>query len=375
MPATERRATPTEYRALAVAAVIAVLAFVRVAAPLGTGLFLGALVAFTLYPLHQKVLGWTRRPNLAAFVCAFLAWFVVAGGIFGLAYLLVDRGAALTQQMPAALSPGGPIDQSADEVSAKLGNYGIHSPSLDHRLHHGLEELEGYIGTVAGKVATTLLGLMMAMFFMVLTTFYVLRHWSRLGHWSEALLPLRPRHTRKLVGQLRSLGREAMLGTLLLGLLQGLLAGIGYAVTGAPQAAFFGAMTAVASTLPALGTFLIWAPLGAYLVGTGHVGAGTIELLWGFFVVVMIADGVIRPKLVGRKSHLGFLPTLIGLFGGLELLGFIGLLVGPTIVGVALATLRLYGRERALQERARKRMLARAGVAPTPPVTRTSETP
>jgi predicted PurR-regulated permease PerM len=354
-PLDSRPATRVEYRALGIVAVIAALTFVRVALPLGAGLFLGALVAFTLYPSYQRLTRWTGRPGLAAFLCAFFAWLFVAGGIGGIVYLLIDRGAALSQQMPNALAEGGPVDHSATQVSNKLGDYGIHSPSIDHHLHHALEELEGYAGSLAGKAATAAFGLMLTMFFMVITVHFVLRHWSRLGHWAEALLPLRPRHTRKVVRQLRSLGREAMLGTLFLGLVQGSLAGLGYAVAGAPDAAFFGAMTALASTLPALGTFLVWAPIGAYLIGSGHVVAGSLELAWGFFVVVMFSDGFLRPKVVGRGSKMGMLPTLIGLFGGLELFGFIGLLLGPTLVGVALAILRLYARERAAQQRLQRR--------------------
>ena len=346
-----RPATATEYRALGVAAVIAALTFLRVALPLGAGLFLGALVAFTLRPLYEKLVSWTRRPALAGVACAALAWLFVAGGVGGLLALLIDRGAALSQQMPAALSQGGPVDQSATQASAKLSDYGIHSAAIDNHLHHGVEELEAYAAGLLGKAATTLFGFMLTLFFMVITTYFVLRHWARLTHWAEALLPLRPRHTRKLIRELRSLGREAMLGTLLLGLVQGGLAGIGYAVAGAPQPAFFGAMTAVASALPALGTFLVWAPIGAYLIGSGHTVAGVLELVWGFFVVVTLSDGFIRPKVVGRHSKMGMLSTLIGLFGGLELFGFIGLLLGPTLVGVALAVLRLYAWERAAQRR------------------------
>jgi len=98
-------------------------------------------------------------------------------------------------------------------------------------------------------------------------------------------------------------------------------------------------------------------PIGVYLVTTGHTTAGVVDLLWGAFVVVTLADGVLRPLLVGRKSHMGILPALIGLFGGIELFGFIGLLLGPMLVGLALAILRLYA-----QGRARRAALERADV-------------
>ena len=152
--------------------------------------------------------------------------------------------------------------------------------------------------------------------------------------------------TKQLVGHFRVLGREIVLGTVIVGLIQGVLAGAAYFVLHVPQPAFFGAMTAVASVLPAIGTTLVWAPIGVYLITTGHVGAGVADLVWGAFIVVTFADGILRPKLVGERSKMGLLPSLIGLFGGVELFGFIGLLLGPTLVGMSLAILRLYAQER-----------------------------
>lgn len=100
------------------------------------------------------------------------------------------------------------------------------------------------------------------------------------------------------------------------------------------------------SVVPAIGTTLVWAPIGVYLIATGHVGAGVADLVWGAFIVVTLSDGLLRPKLVGERSNMGVLPALIGLFGGVELFGFIGLLLGPTLVGMSLAVLRLYAQER-----------------------------
>ena len=53
------------------------------------------------------------------------------------------------------------------------------------------------------------------------------------------------------------------------GVAQGIFAGIGYAIFGVPEAAFFGAATVIASLLPGIGTLLVWVPVGVYLMATG----------------------------------------------------------------------------------------------------------
>ena len=160
----------------------------------------------------------------------------------------------------------------------------------------------------------------------------------------ETILPLRPEHTRALLAAFRRAGRATLLGTVVTGVVQGALAGVGYWVTGVPEPVFFGIATAIASIVPAVGTLLVWVPAGIYLLVSGHVAWGIVELAWGLLVVVGFSDYVVRPRLVGDED-MPLVLTFIALFGGLEVLGVAGLLVGPVLVSVALVALRLYARE------------------------------
>jgi predicted PurR-regulated permease PerM len=81
------------------------------------------------------------------------------------------------------------------------------------------------------------------------------------------------------------------------------------------------------------------------LIVSGHVAVGVFELVWGALVVGVLSDYVIRPKLVGSHGHVPTLLTFIALFGGVEVFGLLGLIVGPVVAAVALALLRTYDRE------------------------------
>jgi len=81
------------------------------------------------------------------------------------------------------------------------------------------------------------------------------------------------------------------------------------------------------------------------LIVMGHPGRGIFELIWCAVLVVAVSDYVIRPRLVGRGEHIPTLVTFISLFGGVELFGVIGLIIGPVIAAVAMALLRTYDRE------------------------------
>ena len=97
---------------------------------------------------------------------------------------------------------------------------------------------------------------------------------------------------------------------------------------------------------------LVWVPLGLYLILTGHVGLGIAELCYGAAVVVGLSDYIIRPHLVGGHTETPALLTFVALFGGLEVLGLPGLILGPVIMALAVALLRIYEREATLRRAA-----------------------
>ena len=160
-------------------------------------------------------------------------------------------------------------------------------------------------------------------------------------------MPLDPRHTRALWLELRALGRSVLVGTVATAILQGLSAGVGVAIGGAPQAATWGLLTAFASSfVPILGTALIWAPMTVYLAMEGHVAGAIFVGAWGFFVVTGFADYVIRPRVVGSKMrNVNPLLMLVAFLGGIEVFGLVGIVVGPIVMALFLAVLRIYERE------------------------------
>jgi predicted PurR-regulated permease PerM len=198
----------------------------------------------------------------------------------------------------------------------------------------------------AAAVATQTFSALLGLFFALLTMYVVLRAWPRLVASVVAVSPLQPKHTREVLEVFRRAGRATLAGTVLTGLAQGVFAGLGYWMSGIPEPVFFGAATAVASLIPAIGTLIVWVPAAVFLFVTGHPTRAVVVLIWCSATVIALCDYVIRPKLVGDDDTPPLL-TFIALFGGLELFGLGGLVVGPILMSLAVATLRLYVRETA----------------------------
>ena len=119
-------------------------------------------------------------------------------------------------------------------------------------------------------------------------------------------------------------------GLVLVGLGEGVLMGIAYAVAGVPHPTLLGGLTALAAMVPFVVTF-VFAGVGILLVVQGSVGAAIAIVAIGT-VLVLIADHFIRPALIGGATRLPFLWVLFGILGGVETWGIVGLFVGPALM-------------------------------------------
>ena len=124
--------------------------------------------------------------------------------------------------------------------------------------------------------------------------------------------------------------RGTVNGLALVGLGEGALLGVAYAVAAVPHPVLFGAVTAVAAMIP-FGAPLAFGVAGLLLLAHGATVAALVLIAFGFFVV-FVADHVVRPILIGGATRLPFLWVLLGILGGLETWGLLGLFLGPAIM-------------------------------------------
>ncbi len=127
-------------------------------------------------------------------------------------------------------------------------------------------------------------------------------------------------------------------GLVLVGLAEGVVIGVVYVVAGLPYPATVAAMTGVLAVIP-FGAPLIYTLAALYMLTIGKT-LGAVIVFAGGSIVVFVADHFIRPAIIGGTARLPFLWVLMGLLGGLETLGFIGLFLGPAIMAALISLWR-----------------------------------
>lgn len=155
-------------------------------------------------------------------------------------------------------------------------------------------------------------------------------------------LPLEEGEEKRLLDRFTSVTRATLKGTAVIGVLQGGLAGLAFAVVGIEAAVFWGTVMTILSIIPAVGSALVWMPAAIILaIGGSYLKAVGLALFCGF--VVGGLDNVLRPRLVGKDTQMHDLMIFFGTLGGISMFGVIGFVVGPIIAALFVTVWDLYG--------------------------------
>jgi predicted PurR-regulated permease PerM len=127
-------------------------------------------------------------------------------------------------------------------------------------------------------------------------------------------------------------------GLVLVGLGEGALMGIAYILAGLPHPVSSAALTGVLAVIP-FGAPVAFGAAALYLAAMGSTVAAMAVFCFGL-LVVFVADHFVRPVIIGGAARLPFLWVLLGILGGLETFGIIGLFLGPAVMAALISLWR-----------------------------------
>ena len=139
-----------------------------------------------------------------------------------------------------------------------------------------------------------------------------------------------------MLARFAEVSRATIKGTLVVGIVQGTIGGIAFAVLGISAPVLWGVVMALLSILPAVGTALVWLPAAIFLIVSGQIFGGVALIFVGVFVIGLV-DNLLRPILVGRDTRLPDYLILLATLGGLAGFGLAGVIIGPIIAAFFLS--------------------------------------
>ena len=321
----------TNHQRAALLVLLLGLALVIALTPYATGL-LGIPVLYAVFaPLHDW-LGMRVRPRLAASLVVTLALFLIVVPGVSFAGLIVNQA----QEIAAGVI--------RNPLLGRLRELRLGGIDLGPRLADLGTTVVGWVGSSAFGLVGTATRLALNLTISLFGLFYLLLQPGETWEAVQPYIPFSAKNTEKLRQRFRDVTNATIVGTGLTTAIQDVLVGLGFWLTGLPNAVFWGVVTMVFAILPVVGSGLVWGPGALALMIGNHALAGVLLALGGI-VIVGNVDYVIRPRVFRRWANIHPLVTLIGALAGVPYFGILGLLIGPLALSYFFELIKMYGEE------------------------------
>jgi predicted PurR-regulated permease PerM len=309
-------------------------------------LLLAGIFSAMAQPVYRKIIQlFGGRRRAASLTTLLLFVIIILVPVSGLLSIITSQAIKVGQSIT-------PWVQRQIEQPAAFSEYLQRIPFYDEILpYHG--QIISKAGELASRISVFLVNSLSAgavgtvnfifMFFVFLyVSYFFLIDGKLLLDRILLYLPLEDRNERRLLDRFTSVTRATLKGTALIGVLQGGLAGVAFAVVGIEAAVFWGTVMAALSIIPALGSALVWVPAAIILAAGGsYLKAIGLTLFCG--LIVGSLDNVLRPRLVGKDTQMHDLMIFFGTLGGIALFGLIGFIIGPIIAALFVTIWDIYG--------------------------------
>jgi predicted PurR-regulated permease PerM len=322
----------------AVLIILSILAFLLLKPILFSIIFAFVLV-FIFAPLYNLLYKKTKSKNWTAILITILLIIVIVVPLIFLVPFLVTQAIKVftfAQQIDfvTILEKLFPSLAGSDALTAQI----------DTVLHSFITNLtSGMVDAVSNfliNIPTTLLQLTVVLF----TFFFVIRDKDEFIGYLKTVLPFSKDVQERLFKATKDVTASVLYGQIIIGFVQGLVAGLGFFLFGAPSALLFMILAIVAGVLPIVGPSIIWIPMAVYLLATGNNISSLGVVIFG--IASIIVDNILRPIVISKRAMMNSLLALLGTIGGLVFFGIIGLVLGPLIIAYLLIFLEIYKNKR-----------------------------
>lgn len=301
--------------------------------------FLPALLgAYTLYILLRKwMIKLTAKlkghDNIAAFLLMIFSFIVILLPINGLISIFTSR---IIPTLKRSNDIWASAEQAIQKLETQFGISILTPENLRNLGEWGVNEMQLVVGATFNGL---LIGVLM--YFIL---FFMLTEGASIEKSFYQAIPLRDHSVTFLKKHLNSLIISNAIGIPLVAILQGVVAFIGYWLTGVQEPFLWFVATCVAAVIPVLGAALVYVPLAILLMTNGMMTQGIILFIYGFLIVGTV-DNLFRFWLQKKIGDTHPLITIFGVIIGLNLFGFIGLIFGPILLSLFLLLIQIYQHE------------------------------
>lgn len=306
--------------------------------PFISALALSLITVAIAYPLHEyfQAKFFKERKGLAALFSTLVVVIVVIIPLLFIVSVFVREFTSFYQ----ALSNGNEVSiehylQTVEDTVRLV------VPEFDLDLSAQVKEsAEWFVKNLGSIFAGTITTIFMV-FISLVASFYFFKDGKELLKVIAKASPLPDREDAIIFSRIAQAMRSVAVGVVLVSIIQGVVAAIGFTIFGIDRAILWGAIAALLAMLPGIGTSVIMIPAIIYLFVTGSLFNAIGLLIWSIIAIIVI-DNIVGPQLMSRGNNLHPLLILLSVLGGISMFGPLGFIIGPVIITLFMVLLEIY---------------------------------
>lgn len=286
--------------------------------PFIAALAFAAILAYVAYPAHNLLKSKIKKLPSAALITFLVIIAILSFIAWGLNFLLTEFSQAYLQISKISFAQIFPKEIFGDTIINIITVI--------------FAKFVTYLSNSISKIP----GLLLSFFVFASSFFYFLKDGKKWWIWLKKHLPLKTGEKKQVLTELENYIHAFVYVWLLIAVLQGVIAAVGFYLFGLHYWVIAGFAAAVLSVVPILGPYLIYIPTGLFMIASGNVPAGIGLITYGL-VLGGILDYIVRPYYTGKWAAIHPLLVLVGIFGGMFLIGPAGIILGPLVLLILIA--------------------------------------
>ncbi len=326
--------------------------------PFLTVLISGAIIAYLAHPIYVKLLKYLTNKHVASFVLT-VAILLLITMPFVITLGLVSKEAISTystlEQHNLGTNFAKIVCGQQEWVSCKtLRLFARFLPdrNLDYYMQVTIEKISGFIIDNISRFLLSIPSMLLNLFVMSFIIYYLLIDGEDVANRIKRILPLKESHKSNVFARFHDCTYTVFYSNIAVALVQGILGGIGFFAFGVSSPVLWGSVMAVFSLIPYFGSAIIWLPAALNLIFEGYlqnsnslIVKGVMLIIYGA-LIISLADNFLKPKLISAKANIHPILVLLGVLGGLNLFGFMGLVIGPIMLALLMTFVEIYEKEK-----------------------------
>ena len=302
------------------------------------------VVSIIFYPLYEKLLLMTNKKSLSSMLSLILILLLVIMpsiavlGLIGNELInFINSSENYSFEQYFQMIP----NESA--INQLIAWSGLSINDLIEKADDFLISASKMLYQSVSTISANVINFFVSLFIFVYLTFFFLRDGEKIVQHCMDAFPMKNEDESYLLDQFQKTTRATIKGTVMVALAQGFLGYLTLLLIGINGALIWGAVMALLSIVPAVGTVLVWLPIALVLFLNGEIMDASLLIFSGVFIIGMI-DNLLRPILIGKETKMPDYLILLTTIGGISIFGITGFIVGPIIASLFISIWSLSSR-------------------------------